>query len=142
MCLKPMTPKWKRERDRLLRSLEDELIHTERSDLEQNFQVLEALYEEARALGIFPLKDPLEDIEADIRIARAINVQATPDSNRPDPRPRTCPDSMDLRDRAMRTHDAQGSSKVFSLPGLRGTLRSPLDITTVGGTHSCQIRFF
>lgn len=79
MYPKPLTPKWKRERDRLLRTLEDELIRAERADLEQNFKILDALYEEARTLGIFPLKDPLEDIEVEIRIAKAINVQATPD---------------------------------------------------------------
>ena len=36
--------------------------------------IAEALYEEARALGVFPLKDSLDGIEVDIRLARALNA--------------------------------------------------------------------
>jgi hypothetical protein len=36
------------------------------------------LYEEARSLGIFPLKEPLDGIESDIHLARRLNVQTAP----------------------------------------------------------------
>lgn len=51
----------------------DDLIRREKVDVLRNFRILEALYEEAVALGIFPLKDPLEGIEVDIRIAKVVN---------------------------------------------------------------------
>jgi hypothetical protein len=35
--------------------------------------MVEALYKEAVALGAFPLKDSLEGLEVDIRIAKVIN---------------------------------------------------------------------
>jgi hypothetical protein len=35
--------------------------------------LVESLWEEAKSLGIFPLKDPLEGIDVDIRIARVLN---------------------------------------------------------------------
>lgn len=39
--------------------------------------IFEALYREATALGMFPLKDPLEGIQVDIRLARILNVHKT-----------------------------------------------------------------
>lgn len=39
----------------------------------QNFRIANALYKEARFLGVFPLKNPLDGIEIDIKIARTIN---------------------------------------------------------------------
>jgi hypothetical protein len=42
-------------------------------DISENFRIVEALYREAVALGVFPPKDPLEGIEVDIRVARAVN---------------------------------------------------------------------
>lgn len=39
----------------------------------QNFRIADALYKEARSLGIFPLDNPLEGIEVDIKIAKVIN---------------------------------------------------------------------
>ena len=41
--------------------------------LRKKFKILEALYKEAVALGVFPLKDSLEGLEVDIRIAKVIN---------------------------------------------------------------------
>lgn len=35
---------------------------------------MDAMFEEARALKIFPLKDPLEGLETDIRAAKAVNA--------------------------------------------------------------------
>lgn len=56
-----------------LRAFEMELIKTEKVDVDGNFRLLDALYEEALALGIFPPKDSMEGIEVDIRVARAVN---------------------------------------------------------------------
>ncbi len=39
-------------------------------DIEANFRIHDLLLEEARQLGIVPLKDPLDGIEEDIRRAR------------------------------------------------------------------------
>lgn len=41
----------------------------------QNLRIFEELYLEARTLGVFPLKNPLEGIETDIRIARVLHVR-------------------------------------------------------------------
>lgn len=42
-------------------------------DYRQNTAIVEALAEEARRLGTFRRKDPLEGIETIIRVARAVN---------------------------------------------------------------------
>jgi hypothetical protein len=34
---------------------------------------MDALFEEARALRIFPLTDPLEGLDTDIKVAKVIN---------------------------------------------------------------------
>ena len=46
----------------------------EPADFFHNLRLYEALFEEARALGIFPLKDPLEGLEVKFRLAKALNV--------------------------------------------------------------------
>lgn len=51
-----------------------EWLRKEPIDYETNLRVIEALYEEARALGVFPLKHPLEGLEAKIELARRLNV--------------------------------------------------------------------
>lgn len=43
-----------------------------------NLRLVDALHQEARTLGIFPLKDPLDGIEVDIRLAKALNVRTAP----------------------------------------------------------------
>jgi hypothetical protein len=45
----------------------------ERLTPEQAFALCDAMYEYARSLGGFPPADPLEGLEAKIRLARAIN---------------------------------------------------------------------
>lgn len=47
-------------------------------DVQKNFEILEAMYEHARALGKFPTGHPMENIDVKIRIAKAFNVQTTP----------------------------------------------------------------
>ncbi|HZX13830.1 MAG TPA: hypothetical protein VFF49_05465 [Thermodesulfobacteriota bacterium] len=49
------------------------LLKTEKVDIVQNFRINEALYREARALRAIPLKDPLDGIQIDIKIARIVN---------------------------------------------------------------------
>jgi hypothetical protein len=62
-----------------LRAFEDERIRTEKVDVERNFRIVDALYDEARMLGVLPPKYPLEGIEVKIRIARAVNYVQRPD---------------------------------------------------------------
>jgi len=59
---------------RLLEKLERAWIKKEPINITRNFKLFEAMYEEARALGIFPPKDPLEGIEIDIKIAKVVNA--------------------------------------------------------------------
>ncbi len=59
---------------KLWEKFESELVAQENLTLEQKFEILDAMLEEAKALGVIPLKDPLEDIETDIKIARFINA--------------------------------------------------------------------
>ena len=62
-----------------LRAFEDERIRIEKVDVERNFRIVDALYDEARMLGVLPPKDPLEGIEVKIRIARGVNYVQRPD---------------------------------------------------------------
>jgi len=52
---------------------EREILRSEKLNIKKKFKIVEALYKEALDLGIFPLKDSLEGIEVDIRIAKVIN---------------------------------------------------------------------
>jgi hypothetical protein len=61
----------------LLKEFEEGLDRTPANYLE-NLRVFLLLLEEARSLGALPPKHPLEDIELDIRYARAINSVGTP----------------------------------------------------------------
>ncbi len=55
------------------RKFEIEILRKEKLDIKKKFKILEALYREAVALGVLPLKDSLEGLEVDIRIAKGIN---------------------------------------------------------------------
>lgn len=62
---------------------EKELIRAEKTDLQRNIAILDALYDEAVALGVFPAKDPLEGLDVVLKIARVVNhVPAAPDKDR------------------------------------------------------------
>lgn len=54
---------------------ENRWIANDRLMLEQKFRILNGMYEEARSLGVFPPKDPLEGIDHKIYFARALNVR-------------------------------------------------------------------
>ena len=56
-----------------LEEFEMELVRNSPPDYERNIKILEAMLAEAITVGAFPPKDPLEGIEADIRIARLVN---------------------------------------------------------------------
>lgn len=56
-----------------LKKFENELIKKEKTDIIRNFQIVDSLYNEAVALNIIPLKNPLDGIEIDIKIAKMVN---------------------------------------------------------------------
>jgi hypothetical protein len=57
----------------ILDRFEKELLRLRKFDPAKNFRIIEALYDEAVALGAIPLKDPLNGIEVDIKIAKVVN---------------------------------------------------------------------
>lgn len=59
----------------LIQTLEDNLARSQAPDYFSNLRTFEALYQEARLLGILPLRDPLDGIDVDIRLAAALNVR-------------------------------------------------------------------
>jgi len=59
--------------DRELQKFERNLIASEKPNYRRNFRIVEEMYQEALELGIFPLKNPLDGIEVDIKIARVVN---------------------------------------------------------------------
>jgi hypothetical protein len=61
---------------------EREFLRNEPVDFARNLRLLDAMYEHARLLGVFPPADPLEGIEVKIRMARIFNQVA---SSRPRP---------------------------------------------------------
>jgi len=56
-----------------LLKFELDFLREEKIDIVRNFHIVEALYKEAVTLGIIPLKNPLDGIEVDLRIARVVN---------------------------------------------------------------------
>lgn len=53
------------------------------SDFHRNLQLIEAMYERARLLGIFPAADPLDGLESDISPAKALNALPAAGKARP-----------------------------------------------------------
>ncbi|MBM3157485.1 MAG: hypothetical protein FJ004_09425 [Chloroflexi bacterium] len=51
------------------RQLREEGLH-----FSSNIRILEAMYEEARMLGVFPIQDRLEGLERKIHLAKVVNV--------------------------------------------------------------------
>jgi hypothetical protein len=56
-----------------LKEFEDNYISRNKPDILSNLQLLDSLYEEARALSAFPLREPLVGLKMDIKIAKVIN---------------------------------------------------------------------
>jgi hypothetical protein len=57
----------------LWEKLEKQLVSKTKPNYRTNLKIYKSLYKEAVALRIFPLKDPLEGIETDIKIAKYLN---------------------------------------------------------------------
>jgi hypothetical protein len=70
------------KRPDLLEAFERARIRNAPPDYFRNLRIVEALYEEAKALRCFPLKDPLAGLERDIRLAKILNVSTPPRQNR------------------------------------------------------------
>ena len=63
---------------KIVQKFEEELTKKEKVNLIKNFQIMDAMYKEARALGVIPLKDPLNGWGIDAKIAMVVNyVQKT-----------------------------------------------------------------
>jgi transcriptional regulator with XRE-family HTH domain len=56
-----------------LLEFEFDFLRREKVDRVRNFHIVEALYNEAVTLGILPLKNPLDGIEVDLKIAKVLN---------------------------------------------------------------------
>ena len=70
---------------KLVEKFERDQIRRRKPDYVENLRIFEGLFKQAMHLGIFPLKDPLEGIEVDINLARALNVRRPPRKNRHHP---------------------------------------------------------
>ena len=57
----------------LLEQFEREQLKKENLDYDSALKIFEGMWLEGMAMGVLPLKDPLEGIEVDIRIARMLN---------------------------------------------------------------------
>jgi hypothetical protein len=62
----------------LLRAFERDLIRAMPADHARNLAIVDALCREARLLGVWPPSDLLDGIEADLRLAKALNVRPAP----------------------------------------------------------------
>lgn len=70
------------KRTALLEAFEKEQIQQNKASYLDNLRLFEALYREAQALSVFPLDDPLEGIDVDIRLAQALHVRTATDEDR------------------------------------------------------------
>jgi hypothetical protein len=68
-----------------VREFEKSYARKQASDYHRKSCIFEDLFLEARGFGVFPLKDPLDGIEVDIRLAKALNVQTTSRNDRQQP---------------------------------------------------------
>lgn len=58
----------------LVKNLEDEFFKKQgRLSYDQSLRLFTAMWQEAVTLGVFPPREPLEGIEADIKIAKVLN---------------------------------------------------------------------
>jgi transcriptional regulator with XRE-family HTH domain len=61
-----------REGSELLK-FELDFLREEEVDITRNFHIVDALYNEAVTLGIIPLRNPLDGIQVDLKIAKVVN---------------------------------------------------------------------
>lgn len=62
----------------VIQRFEQELIRQTPADYHRHLQHIEALCQEARLLGAWPSPDPLDGLDADLHLARALNVRRAP----------------------------------------------------------------
>jgi hypothetical protein len=62
-----------------LEAFEYRWLCTQPRDWRENVRLMDALYEHARAMGVFPLRDPLEGLADKVRLRRAINGMRSDD---------------------------------------------------------------
>jgi len=58
---------------KIVQKFEEKLIKKEKVNLIKNFQIMDAMYKEARALRVIPMKDPLNGWGIDAKIALVVN---------------------------------------------------------------------
>lgn len=58
---------------KIVQKFEEGLIKKEKVNLTKNFRIMDAMYKEARALGVIPMKDPLNGWDSDAKIALVVN---------------------------------------------------------------------
>ncbi|MFB3896778.1 MAG: hypothetical protein ACE14V_10805 [bacterium] len=58
---------------KIFSEFERNLIRNEKVDFKRNLKLVDAMYQEAVALGVFPPKNPLEGIETKIKLAQVLN---------------------------------------------------------------------
>jgi hypothetical protein len=58
---------------KILKELEKKIKKNSKVDIDRNFEIFEALYKEAKDLGVLPVKEPLKDKETVKKIAKIIN---------------------------------------------------------------------
>ncbi len=58
---------------KILKRFEDDLISQQRFSIEEAFNIVESLWHEGVSLGVLPPKNPMDGIEVDIKIAKALN---------------------------------------------------------------------
>jgi hypothetical protein len=56
---------------------ETEMLMRQPADFRRNLRLLEAMYEEARALGVMAVPPALEGLESRLRLGRVLNVRTT-----------------------------------------------------------------
>jgi hypothetical protein len=66
----------------LLKAFERSVTREQPVNYRQNVVIFEALYFEARALGVLPLKDPLVGIDVDLHLGRVLHARKTPREDR------------------------------------------------------------
>ena len=55
------------------KKFENYLISKDTTNIEKNFFIVEEMYKEAVELGALPMKDPLQDLNIDINLAKILN---------------------------------------------------------------------
>ncbi|MCM8766559.1 MAG: hypothetical protein NC816_01520 [Candidatus Omnitrophica bacterium] len=57
----------------LIEEFEKELLRKQKTDYKRNFSILNQMYKQAVIVKIFPMKNPIEGLEKDLKIAKVVN---------------------------------------------------------------------